>query len=63
MNIRLRLRRVSRRQGEAIRRGVRTIGTGHLILALLIEPASPTVDPASRAAEALGGDLGAACRS
>jgi hypothetical protein len=42
---------------------VRTIGTGHLILALLIDPASPTVDPASPASEALGCDLGAACRA
>jgi hypothetical protein len=38
---------------EAIRRGDRTIGTEHLVLALLIDPASP-------AARALGRDLGAA---
>src|SRR6266704_4432517 len=35
---------------EAIRRGDRTIGTEHLVLALLIDPASP-------AAKALGCDL------
>jgi hypothetical protein len=43
--------------------GVRTIGSEHLILALLIASASPAVAPASPAAEALGCDLGAACRA
>jgi len=38
---------------EAIRRGDRTIGTEHLVLALLIDPASP-------AARALGCDLASA---
>ncbi len=38
---------------EAIRRGDRTIGTEHLVLALLVDPASP-------AAKALGRDLGSA---
>jgi hypothetical protein len=38
---------------EAIRRGDRKIGTEHMVLALLIDPASP-------AARALGCDLGAA---
>jgi hypothetical protein len=38
---------------EAIRRGDRTIGTEHMVLALLVDPASP-------AAQALGCDLGAA---
>ncbi len=41
---------------EAIRRGDRTIGTEHLVLALLIDPASP-------AAKALGCDLGSARRA
>jgi Clp amino terminal domain, pathogenicity island component len=38
---------------EAIRRGDRTIGTEHMVLALLVDPASP-------AAQALGCDLDAA---
>lgn len=38
---------------EAIRRGDRTIGTEHLVLALLVDPASP-------AARAIGCDLGSA---
>jgi hypothetical protein len=38
---------------EAIRRGDRTIGTEHLVLALLVDPASP-------AAKALGRGLGSA---
>jgi hypothetical protein len=41
---------------EAIRRGDRTIGTEHLVLALLVDPASP-------AARALGCDLDAARRA
>jgi hypothetical protein len=41
---------------EAIRRGDRTIGTEHLVLALLIDPASPT-------AKALGCDLDSARRA
>jgi Clp amino terminal domain, pathogenicity island component len=41
---------------EAIRRGDRTIGTEHLVLALLIDPASP-------AAKALGRDLDSARRA
>jgi Clp amino terminal domain, pathogenicity island component len=41
---------------EAIRRGDRTIGTEHLVLAMLIDPASP-------AAKALGCDLGSARRA
>jgi hypothetical protein len=41
---------------EAIRRGDRTIGTEHLVLALLIDPSSP-------AARALGCDLDAARRA
>src|SRR6266702_1818632 len=41
---------------EAIRRGDRTIGTEHLVLALLIDPASP-------AAKALGCDLDSARRA
>ncbi len=41
---------------EAIRRGDRTIGTEHLVLALLIDPASP-------AAQALGCDLDSARRA
>ena len=41
---------------EAIRRGDRTIGTEHLVLALLIDPASP-------AASALGCDLDSARRA
>jgi len=41
---------------EAIRRGDRTIGTEHLVLALLIDPASP-------AAKALGCDLDTARRA
>jgi Clp amino terminal domain, pathogenicity island component len=41
---------------EAIRRGDRTIGTEHLVVALLIDPASP-------AAQALGRDLDAARRA
>jgi len=41
---------------EAIRRGDRTIGTEHLALALLIDPASP-------AAQALGCDLDSARRA
>jgi ATP-dependent Clp protease ATP-binding subunit ClpA len=41
---------------EAIRRGDRTIGTEHLVLALLADPASPT-------ARALGCDLDSARRA
>ncbi len=41
---------------EAIRRGDRVIGTEHLVLALLIDPASP-------AAKALGSDLDSARRA
>ncbi len=41
---------------EAVRRGDRVIGTEHLVLALLIDPASP-------AATALGCDLGSARRT
>jgi len=41
---------------EAIRRGDRTIGTEHLVLALLIDPASPS-------AKALSCDLGSARRA
>lgn len=41
---------------EAVRRGDRTIGTEHLVLALLVEPASP-------AARALGYDLDVARRA
>ncbi len=41
---------------EAIRRGDRTIGTEHLVLALLIDPGSPT-------ARALGCDLDSARRA
>jgi len=41
---------------EAIRRGDRTIGTEHLVLALLIDPASPS-------AKALGCDLDSARRA
>lgn len=41
---------------EAIRRGDRTIGTEHLVLALLIDPASPS-------ARALGCDLDSARRA
>src|SRR5216683_3308151 len=41
---------------EAIRRGDRTVGTEHLVLALLIDPASP-------AAQALGCDLDSARRA
>ena len=41
---------------EAVRRGDRTIGTEHLVLALLIDPASP-------AARALGCDLDTARRA
>jgi hypothetical protein len=41
---------------EALRRGDRTIGTEHLVLALLIDPASP-------AAKALGCDLDSARRA
>jgi len=41
---------------EAVRRGDRAIGTEHLVLALLIDPASP-------AAQALGCDLDAARRA
>jgi hypothetical protein len=41
---------------EAIRRGDRTIGTEHLVLAMLIDPASP-------AAKALGCDLDSARRA
>jgi hypothetical protein len=41
---------------EAIRRGDRTIGTEHLVLALLVDPASPT-------ARALGCDLDSARRA
>jgi hypothetical protein len=40
-------------QDEAVRRGDRSIGTEHLVLALLIDPASP-------AARAIGRDIGAA---
>jgi hypothetical protein len=43
-------------RNEAIRRGDRTVGTEHLVLALLIDPASP-------AARALGCDLDAARRA
>ena len=43
-------------RNEAIRRGDRTIGTEHLVLALLIDPASP-------AAKALGRDLDSARRA
>ena len=43
-------------RNEAIRRGDRTIGTEHLVLALLIDPASP-------AATALGCDLDSARRA
>ena len=43
-------------RNEAVRRGDRTIGTEHLVLALLIDPASP-------AAKALGRDLDAARRA
>ena len=43
-------------RNEAIRRGDRTIGTEHLVLALLIDPASP-------AAKALGCDLDSARRA
>ena len=41
---------------EAVRRGDRTIGTEHLVLALLVDPASP-------AARALGCDLDSARRT
>ena len=41
---------------EAVRRGDRTIGTEHLVLALLVDPASP-------AARALGCDLDSARRA
>lgn len=41
---------------EAVRRGDRTIGTEHLVLALLVDPASPT-------ARALGCDLESARRA
>jgi Clp amino terminal domain, pathogenicity island component len=41
---------------EAIRRGDRTIGTEHIVLAMLIDPASP-------AAKALGCDLASARRA
>ena len=41
---------------EAIRRGDRTIGTEHMVLAMLIDPASP-------AAQALGCDLASARRA
>jgi hypothetical protein len=41
---------------EAIRRGDRVIGTEHMVLALLVDPASP-------AAKALGCDLGSARRA
>ncbi len=41
---------------EAIRRGDRTIGTEHIVLAMLIDPASP-------AAKALGCDLDSARRA
>jgi hypothetical protein len=41
---------------EAVRRGDRVIGTEHLVLALLVDPASP-------AAQALGCDLGSARRA
>jgi ATP-dependent Clp protease ATP-binding subunit ClpA len=40
-------------QDEAVRRGDRSIGTEHLLLALLIDPASP-------AARAIGKDIGTA---
>ena len=43
-------------RNEAIRRGDRTIGTEHLVLALLADPASP-------AAAALGCDLDSARRA
>jgi hypothetical protein len=43
-------------RNEAVRRGDRTIGTEHLVLALLIDPASP-------AATALGCDLDSARRA
>jgi hypothetical protein len=43
-------------RNEAIRRGDRTIGTEHLVLALLTDPASP-------AAKALGRDLDSARRA
>jgi ATP-dependent Clp protease ATP-binding subunit ClpA len=43
-------------RNEAIRRGDRTIGTEHLVLALLSDPASP-------AAQALGRDLDSARRA
>ena len=43
-------------RNEAVRRGDRTIGTEHLVLALLIDPASP-------AAKALGRDLDSARRA
>jgi Clp amino terminal domain, pathogenicity island component len=43
-------------RNEAIRRGDRTIGTEHLLLALLVDPASP-------AAKALGCDLHSARRA
>jgi hypothetical protein len=43
-------------QDEAVRRGDRAIGTEHLLLALLIDPASP-------AAQALGCDLDSARRA
>jgi hypothetical protein len=43
-------------RNEAIRRGDRTIGTEHLVLALLVDPASP-------AAKALGCDLDSARRA
>ena len=43
-------------RNEAVRRGDRTIGTEHLVLALLIDPASP-------AAKALGHDLDSARRA
>jgi Clp amino terminal domain, pathogenicity island component len=39
---------------QALRRGDRTIGTEHLVLALLVDPASP-------AAKAIGCDLDSAC--
>ena len=41
---------------EAVRRGDRTVGTEHLVLALLVDPASP-------AARALGCDLDSARRA
>ena len=43
-------------RNEAVRRGDRTVGTEHLVLALLIDPASP-------AAKALGRDLDSARRA